>query len=68
MAKLSESVDNYCRVLHGIPDSGASVARYVQTLRDEATRLCEKYGAELIMGHFREELGGQQFTLYFGVN
>lgn len=67
-AQLGEAIEDYVHKLHGVPNRGASQACYARELREEAERLCTKYGADLIIPHFKKQLGEQKFSLYFGNN
>ncbi len=67
-AEFGGAIEYYLHELHHVLNNGASAARYARELREGAERLCREQGADLIMPHFRTELGEERFSLYFGKN
>ena len=69
LAELGEAIEEYFQnEVNSIPNQSASAARYIHELREQADKLCKEYGADLIMPHFRTELGNEKFSLYLGKN
>ncbi|HLC70538.1 MAG TPA: hypothetical protein VJI32_00935, partial [Candidatus Nanoarchaeia archaeon] len=64
--RLGESVEEHIRLVHNTPDPDASRARYIRTLRAEATDLYGQWGKNSegdyshreILDEFRRQLGG----------
>jgi len=68
LAELGEAIEDHLHELHQVPNKGASAARYARELKEGAERLCKEYGTNLIMPHFKTELGEERFSLYFREN